>query len=39
MAITAPLDFNVDGRVMRRFNCFYGTSAEEKVAKDLFIQE
>jgi arsenite methyltransferase len=28
----------VDGRVVRRFNCFYGTSAEEKVAKDLFIQ-
>jgi len=28
----------VDGRVVRRFNCFYGTSAEEKLAKDLFIQ-
>jgi arsenite methyltransferase len=28
----------VDGRVVRRFNCFYGTSAEEKVAKNLFIQ-
>jgi ubiquinone/menaquinone biosynthesis C-methylase UbiE len=27
-----------DGRVVRRFNCFYDTSAEEKVAKDLFIQ-
>jgi ubiquinone/menaquinone biosynthesis C-methylase UbiE len=28
----------VNGRVVRRFNCFYGTSAEAKVAKDLFIQ-
>lgn len=28
----------VDGRVVRRFNCFYDTSAEVKVAKDLFIQ-
>jgi ubiquinone/menaquinone biosynthesis C-methylase UbiE len=27
-----------DGRVVRRFNCFYDTSAEAKVAKDLFIQ-
>ena len=27
-----------DGRVMRRFNCFYDTTAEAKVAKDLFIQ-
>lgn len=26
------------GRVVRRFNCFYGTSAEAKVAKDLFVQ-
>jgi hypothetical protein len=26
------------GRVVRRFNCFHGTSAEQKVAKDLFIQ-
>lgn len=28
----------VDGRVVRRFNCFYDTGAEAKVAKDLFIQ-
>lgn len=28
----------MDGRVVRRFNCFYDTSAEAKVAKDLFIQ-
>jgi ubiquinone/menaquinone biosynthesis C-methylase UbiE len=28
----------VEGRVVRRFNCFYGTTAEAKVAKDLFIQ-
>jgi arsenite methyltransferase len=28
----------VGGRVVRRFNCFYDTSAEAKVAKDLFIQ-
>jgi len=27
-----------DGRVVRRFNCFYDTTAESKVAKDLFIQ-
>lgn len=27
-----------DGRVVRRFNCFYDTTAEAKVAKDLFIQ-
>jgi ubiquinone/menaquinone biosynthesis C-methylase UbiE len=27
-----------DGHVVQRFNCFYGTSAEAKVAKDLFIQ-
>jgi ubiquinone/menaquinone biosynthesis C-methylase UbiE len=28
----------VGGRVVRRFNCFYDTTAEEKLAKDLFIQ-
>lgn len=28
----------IDGRVVRRFNCFYDTTAEAKVAKDLFIQ-
>ena len=27
-----------DGRVVRRFNCFYDTTAEAKVANDLFIQ-
>lgn len=27
-----------DGRVTRRFNCFYDTTAEAKVAKHLFIQ-
>jgi ubiquinone/menaquinone biosynthesis C-methylase UbiE len=26
------------GKVVRRFNCFHATSAEAKVAKDLFIQ-
>jgi arsenite methyltransferase len=26
-----------DGRVVKRFNCFQGTSAEIKVAKDLFV--
>jgi SAM-dependent methyltransferase len=26
------------GRVVQRFNCFYDTTAEAKVAKDLFIQ-
>ena len=25
------------GRVVQRFNCFHGTSAERKVAKDLFV--
>jgi arsenite methyltransferase len=25
-----------DGRIMQRFNCFMGTSAEDKVSKDLF---
>ena len=25
------------GRVVQRFNCFYNTTAEEKVAKDLFV--
>jgi hypothetical protein len=28
----------INGRVVRRFNCFYDTTAEAKVAKDLFIQ-
>jgi arsenite methyltransferase len=28
----------IEGRVVRRFNCFYDTTAEAKVAKDLFIQ-
>ena len=28
----------VGGKVVRRFNCFYDTTAEAKVAKDLFIQ-
>jgi arsenite methyltransferase len=28
----------VGGRVVRRFNCFFDTTAEAKVAKDLFIQ-
>lgn len=28
----------VEGRVVRRFNCFYDITAEAKVAKDLFIQ-
>ena len=28
----------VDGQVKQRFNCFYDTTAETKVAKDLFIQ-
>jgi ubiquinone/menaquinone biosynthesis C-methylase UbiE len=28
----------VNGRVVRRFNCFCDTTAEAKVAKDLFIQ-
>lgn len=27
-----------DGRIVRCFNCFYDTTAESKVAKDLFIQ-
>lgn len=27
----------VDARIVQRFNCFYNTSAERKVAKDLFI--
>jgi len=27
----------VDGRIVQRFNCFMGTSAEDKVAKDLFV--
>jgi len=27
----------VDGRVVQRFNCFMGTSAEQKVSKQLFI--
>jgi arsenite methyltransferase len=28
----------IGGRVVRRFNCFYDTTAEAKVAKELFIQ-
>ena len=28
----------VDGQVQQRFHCFYDTTAEAKVAKDLFIQ-
>lgn len=28
----------VDGRIVRRFNCFHGTPAEAKVAKGLFIR-
>jgi len=28
----------IDTRVVQRFNCFYDTTAETKVAKDLFIQ-
>ena len=27
-----------EARVVRRFNCFFGTTAAAKVAKDLFIQ-
>jgi len=27
----------VNGEVVKRFNCFYNTSAEHKVAKDLFV--
>lgn len=27
----------VNGQVVKRFNCFYKTTAEEKVAKDLFV--
>jgi arsenite methyltransferase len=27
----------VDGRIVERFNCFMGTSAEHKVSKDLFV--
>jgi len=27
----------VDGRVVQRFNCFMGTSAEKKVSKQLFV--
>jgi len=26
-----------NGEIVKRFNCFYNTSAEEKVAKDLFV--
>jgi arsenite methyltransferase len=26
-----------DGEVVKRFNCFFNTTAEEKVAKDLFV--
>lgn len=28
----------IEGRVVRRFNCFHDTSAQDKVARDLFIQ-
>lgn len=38
LAQVAAANGLVNGRVVRRFNCFYGTSAEAKVAKDLFIQ-
>lgn len=27
----------IDSKVVKRFNCFYNTTAEEKVAKDLFV--
>jgi arsenite methyltransferase len=36
-AIAAESGFS-GGRVQQRFNCFYDTTAEAKVAKDLFIQ-
>jgi ubiquinone/menaquinone biosynthesis C-methylase UbiE len=26
-----------DGKIVQRFNCFYNTSAEDKVSKDLFV--
>ncbi len=34
LAATAGL---AHGRIVRRFNCFMGTSAEDKVSKDLFV--
>lgn len=36
-AIASEVGFR-DGHVTRRFNCFYDTTAEAKVAKHLFIQ-
>jgi ubiquinone/menaquinone biosynthesis C-methylase UbiE len=36
-ALAAESGFS-SGRVQQRFNCFYDTTAEAKVAKDLFIQ-
>lgn len=33
----AELTGLVDGRVVQRFNCFMGTSAEQHVSKDLFV--
>lgn len=33
----ADLTGLVDGRVVQRFNCFMGTSAEQHVSKDLFV--
>ena len=35
--LVAGLGFE-DARVTKRFNCFYDTTAEAKVAKELFIQ-
>ncbi len=37
MTLAAECGFT-GGQVRRRFNCFYDTTAEAKVAKDLFIQ-
>ncbi|MEM9491899.1 MAG: hypothetical protein AAGC55_22325 [Myxococcota bacterium] len=36
LELTASLGF-VDGRIVERFDCFEGTSAEDKVSKDLRI--
>jgi hypothetical protein len=37
IAELAELTGLVDGRVVQRFNCFMGTSAEKHVSKDLFV--
>jgi hypothetical protein len=37
LQVTAQIGF-VDGAIIERFNCYEGTSAKTKLAKDLHVQ-